>query len=324
MRVFIVHAHHEPKSFNAAMTETAERTLRRAGHEVEISDLYAMRFDPVSDRRNFVAVRDPAYLKQQVEETHAAATNGFSPDLAAEMEKLDRCDALLFQFPLWWFGMPAILKGWVDRVFAAGRAYGNGRWFERGVFAGKRAMIAMTTGGPSTMFDGYGLDPPLETILRPIQHGIFWFTGFDPLPPFIAWAPARASAEERQGMLDAYARRLERLFDEAPIRYPRLDQCDERYRQRAPRFMVHWRWIEPDAGDPSASTVEALIAAERDVLRAWQRDGLLLDRSIGEDETEGWLLLRAESREALDRLLASLPLRRWLSCTVTPLKADPL
>jgi NAD(P)H dehydrogenase (quinone) len=324
MRVLIVHAHHEPRSFNGALTERAVRTLREAGHEVEVSDLYAMGFDPVSDRRNFTGVKDPAYLKQQVEEMHATATNGFAADIADELAKVERCDALIFQFPLWWFGPPAILKGWVDRVFAAGRAYGGGRWFERGAFAGKRAMVAMTTGGPPTMFNGYGLDPTLETILRPIQHGIFWFTGFDPLPPFIAYAPARATAEEREAMLEAYARRVERIFDEPPIRYVRLDECDESFRQRLPRFMVHWRWIEPASGEVTSARLDELVAEERSMLRELAREGVLLERSIAADECEGWLLLRAKDRSDLERRLDALPLRRWLDCIVTELKADPL
>ena len=69
MRVLIVHAHHEPSSFNGAMTREAAAALAAAGHEVVVSDLYAMGFDPVSDRRNFTSVADPAALKQQAEET---------------------------------------------------------------------------------------------------------------------------------------------------------------------------------------------------------------------------------------------------------------
>jgi NAD(P)H dehydrogenase (quinone) len=149
MRVFIVHAHHEPQSFNGAMTREAEAALRSAGHEVVISDLYAMNFDPVSDRRNFVTVKDPARLRQQTEEAYAAEHEGFAPDIQAEMDKLFWCDALILQFPLWWFGLPGILKGWVDRVFASGgRIYGGGKWYDRGVFAGKRAMCSLTIGGP--------------------------------------------------------------------------------------------------------------------------------------------------------------------------------
>ena len=120
MRVFIVHAHPEPMSFSGAMTRTATAALADAGHEVVVSDLYAIGFNPVSGRHNFTTVSDPDYYRQQAEEAHAATHDGFAPELQREMDHLFWCDALVVQFPLWWFGLPAILKGWVDRVFASG------------------------------------------------------------------------------------------------------------------------------------------------------------------------------------------------------------
>ena len=208
MRVFIVHAHHEPTSFNAAMTRSAEHALRTAGHAVRVSDLYAMQFDPVSDRRNFTTVKDPARLKQQDEEAHAAQHDGFAPDLVAEMEKLAWCDTLVFQFPLWWLGLPAILKGWVDRVFALGTAYGGGRYFDRGVFAGKRALCAVTVGGAADAYSGIGIYGPMNAVLHPIQHGILAFVGFGVVEPFVVHAPARMTATERAATLQRYATRL--------------------------------------------------------------------------------------------------------------------
>jgi NAD(P)H dehydrogenase (quinone) len=95
-----------------------------------------MGFDPVSDRQNFTTPADGDYLKQQGEEAHATAHGGFATDIKAELEKLDWCDVLIFQFPIWWFGLPAILKGWVVRVFALDRIYGGGRWFDNGYFKG--------------------------------------------------------------------------------------------------------------------------------------------------------------------------------------------
>jgi NAD(P)H dehydrogenase (quinone) len=173
MRVFIVHAHPEPMSFNGAMTRAASAALQEAGHEVIVSDLYAMGFDPVSGRHNFTTVSDPKVYRQQAEEAYAAAHDGFAPELQREMDKLFWCDALILQFPLWWFGLPAILKGWVDRVFASGgRIYGGGKWYDRGVFAGKRAMIAATIGGPASMYSEHGLNGAIATILFPINHGI--------------------------------------------------------------------------------------------------------------------------------------------------------
>jgi len=228
MKVFIVHAHHEPRSFNGALTNVAQQALTSEGHEVKISDLYAMKFDPVSDRRNFTSVKNPDYLKQQVEEMHASEVNGFAPDIQREIEKVQWCDLMIWQFPLWWFSVPAILKGWVDRVFAMGRAYGQGRAYEKGVFRGKRAMLSITTGAAGEAFvekcdplrvfhEGHGFHGDIYGILRPIQRGILRFTGFDVLRPHIVYGPVRLTDEQRRQFLEAYAGRLRGLAGESPI-----------------------------------------------------------------------------------------------------------
>ncbi|HEY9648031.1 MAG TPA: NAD(P)H-dependent oxidoreductase [Chroococcidiopsis sp.] len=222
MKVFIVHAHHEPQSFNAALTQTAQQTLTEHGHEVIISDLYSMPFDPVSDRRNFTSVKNADYLKQQAEEQYAQEVNGYAPDIQAEIDKLFWCDVLIFQFPLWWFGLPGILKGWVDRVFAMGAVYGGGRFYDNGVLAGRRAMLSLTTGGPATIYSPTGLNGDINTLLFPINHGIFRFVGFDVLPSFVAYGVARASDEQRQAYLQDYRQRLLTLDTTLPLSYPSL------------------------------------------------------------------------------------------------------
>jgi NAD(P)H dehydrogenase (quinone) len=224
MRIFIVHAHHEPTSFNSAMTNEATASLSAAGHEVVVSDLYAMSFDPVSDRRNFTTVSEPSYLKQQSEESHASVHHGFVPELQAEMDKLVWCDALILQFPLWWLGLPAILKGWVDRVFAVGRAYGGGRYFSKGVFSSKRAMCSVTVGGPADAYSEIGVYGPIAPILFPINHGILGFVGFTVVEPFIVHSPARMSASERAAGLADYRRRVLSLLTAPTI--PRLDMTN--------------------------------------------------------------------------------------------------
>tara|TARA_B100000676_G_scaffold60133_1_gene59444 strand:- start:45 stop:755 length:711 start_codon:yes stop_codon:yes gene_type:complete len=226
MKVFIVHAHHEPKSFNGALTEAAVAALTDAGHEVRVSDLYAMDFDPVSDRRNFTTVGEADYLKQQVEESHASKNDGFAADIEAELEKLDWCDVLIFQFPIWWFGLPAILKGWVDRVFAMERIYGGGRWFDDGYFKGRRAMLSLTTGGGPGAFSENGIVGDIHAHLHPINYGILRFVGFDVLPPFIAWGPARASDERRRANIEEYVARVLSIPETEPIAYPSLTDYD--------------------------------------------------------------------------------------------------
>jgi NAD(P)H dehydrogenase (quinone) len=227
MRVFIVHAHPEPQSFNGAMTRMAAEALTSAGHEVAISDLYAMGFDPISDRRNFVTVHDPLYYRQQAEEAHAAQFNGFASDIREEMDKLFWCDALILQFPLWWFGLPAILKGWIDRVFASGgRIYGGGKWYDQGVFAGKRAMCSITIGGSASLYSPRGLNGPIASILFPIHHGMLYFTGFSVVEPFVVHAPARTGGEQRAAELKRYRGRVLGLFSAPTIAYPKLTDYD--------------------------------------------------------------------------------------------------
>jgi NAD(P)H dehydrogenase (quinone) len=217
MKVFVVYWHPEPQSFNHAMLTEAARALGEAGAEVRVSDLREMAFDPVSDRRNFVSLKDPDYLKPQMEELHATEVNGFAPEIEAELQKLEWCDLMIWQFPLWWFGLPAVLKGWVDRVFAMGRTYGGGRMYEAGMFRGKRALLSLTTGGPEATYLPEGLNGDLHGILRPIQRGMLQFVGFDVLVPHVVYAPARMSDDERRQSLERYARRLAEIRGERPI-----------------------------------------------------------------------------------------------------------
>ena len=233
MNALIVHAHPEPRSLNAALTERALATLAEEGHATRVSDLYAMGWDPVSDRRNFTTVADADVYRQQREEAYAGGHDGFAPDVREEMAKLAWCDALILQFPLWWFGAPAILKGWFDRVFAIDFAYGGGRWYDRGPFAGKRALLSLTTGAPASMYADDGLNGAMNGLLFPLNHGVLRFTGFDVLPPFVAYAINHVGEEGRRAAIDAYAARIRTLATDAPIAYPGLDAFDpETFRLR--------------------------------------------------------------------------------------------
>lgn len=202
---------------NAALFERAVTVLTAAGHAVQTSDLYAMGFDPVSDRRNFTSVKDPVFFKQQLEERHATATGGFAADIEGELQKLEWCDLMIWQFPLWWFTVPGILKGWIDRVFAMGRVYGEGRVYEKGVFTGKRALLSLTTGGAEETYLSAGLHGELLGVLRPIHRGILEFTGFSVLPPHVIHGPVRMTPEGRIAELERWGLRLEGIFSEEPM-----------------------------------------------------------------------------------------------------------
>lgn len=229
MRVFIVHAHPEPQSFNGLLTREAKFALEANGHEVVVSDLHAMGFDPISDRRNFLTTKDPDYLHQQSEEIYAGENNGFAADIKREMEKLAWCEALILQFPLWWFGLPAILKGWVDRVFAMRWAYGAGKYYNRGPFAGKRAMCSVTTGNIAPAYSESGLNGSMTSILFPINHGILYFTGFTVIEPFVVYSPRRLSPQEREIHVEQYRARMLSLEASPTLGYRKMEEYDENW-----------------------------------------------------------------------------------------------
>ena len=140
VRVHVVTAHPVPDSFNAAIVATALAALRRAGHAVDHLDLYAEQFDPVlsdAERRVY----------------HDAGANlvGIEDWVA----RLRAAEALVIAAPTWWYGMPAILKGYFDRVWAPGVAFhmpppGGGAI--RGGLANIRAFAVLTTYGSPWWF----------------------------------------------------------------------------------------------------------------------------------------------------------------------------
>lgn len=191
MKVLIVFAHPEPRSLNGALLDVAVRELKRLGHEVRVSDLYAQGWKSEVDRGDFPSLGQGERLKPAAASKQAFEADTLTDDVKAEIEKLLWADVLILQFPLWWFSMPAILKGWVDRVFAYGFAYGVGehsdkRWGDRygdGTLKGKRAMLVVTAGGWEEHYSGRGVNGPIDDLLFPINHGILYYPGYDVLPP---------------------------------------------------------------------------------------------------------------------------------------------
>jgi NAD(P)H dehydrogenase (quinone) len=107
-----------------------------------------------------------------------------------------------------------------------GAVYGGGLWYDRGRFAGRRAMLSLTAGGPASMYGPDGLNGDIDGLLYSIQHGMLRFTGFDVLPPFIAWQPARIGDDARRAYLDQYRQRLLTLATTPPLHFPSLDDYD--------------------------------------------------------------------------------------------------
>lgn len=229
MKVFIVHAHPEPKSFTTAMKDAAVEEFIERGDTVEVSDLYAMGFDPIAKAGDFAARRNPDYLVYALEQRHAHETGSLAADVCAELEKLMWADLIILSFPMFWFSVPAILKGWIDRVLISGLCYGGKRFYDRGGLRGKRMMAALTLGGSQHMFGPDAVHGEIETMLRPILRGTFYYIGCDVLPPFIAWHVPYVTDETRRGYLTAYRERLRRLEEVQPLSFPSLERFDERF-----------------------------------------------------------------------------------------------
>lgn len=229
--VLIVHAHPEPASLNCQLVDVAIDALQEQGHKVLTSDLYGMRWKAVFDEHDFPVRADPSRLSFIDESGHAYAGGTQTPDVAAEQEKLLAADAVILQFPLWWFGMPAIMKGWIDRVWAYGLAYGyrgagNRHRYGEGGLQGRRAMLSVTVGGPAKDYSPRGINGPLDDLLFPITHGTLFFPGMDVLPTHAIYGTGALAAEDVIAAKRAWRQRLAHLFDEAPVPFRRQNDGD--------------------------------------------------------------------------------------------------
>jgi NAD(P)H dehydrogenase (quinone) len=187
MNVLVVYAHQEPSSFTASMKNVAIESLTKQGHSVVLSDLYGQGFSAVAQKWDFVTTSGQ-HFNYMLEQKHAAKLEfAFSPDIVAEIEKIQQANLILFVFPIWWFGVPAILKGWFDRVLAMGVTWDGGRIYENGLLRGKQAMVVASAGGPSEYYKKEGKHrATVNEILHPVNHGTLAFCGFNVHEPFVA------------------------------------------------------------------------------------------------------------------------------------------
>jgi len=227
MNVLIIHAHPEPQSFTAALRDQAVETLQAQGHRVQVSDLYAMHWNPVASAADFSDRDNPDYLVYALEQRLGVKTQSLAPDIQEELDKLLWADLLILNFPIYWFSVPAILKGWIDRVLVSGVCYGGKRFYDQGGLAGKKALVTVTLGGREHMFGEDAIHGPLEDMLRPLLRGTLAYVGLEVLPPFVAWHVPYISAEARAQFRVGYHERLENLEQDSPLVFPRLSQFDE-------------------------------------------------------------------------------------------------
>lgn len=227
MNILWIYAHPDARSLNGALRTVGLETLAELGHDVRESDLYAMDWKPAVDRGDFPEHATSERLHVGSASKRAYQGETLSPDILAEQAKLVWADAVVFQFPMWWFGMPAILKGWVDRVFVKGFAYGvpdptrpgNNLRYGRGGLAGKRALTVVTIGSGEASFGPRGINGQLDQLLFPLLHGTYWYTGMEALPPLAVYDANHMGDEQYEDAAAALRKRLVGLPTDAPIAY---------------------------------------------------------------------------------------------------------
>lgn len=211
--MLIVVAHPEPGSFNHALARAAEKALRAAGHAVVVSDLARDGFRADAGPADVRERADTGRFHLQSEQAHATQDGTFAPEILREQKRVAWADILVLQFPLWWGGPPALLKGWIDRVMSYGFAYVDGRRFETGHFKGRRALISVTTGGTPQRFEDGGVYGPIGPILMPVRRLALEYVGYDVADPFVAYGVPRKTTEDRAADLNALAETVLVLAD---------------------------------------------------------------------------------------------------------------
>jgi NAD(P)H dehydrogenase (quinone) len=202
MKALVVHAHSEANSFVSAMRDAVVARLQDSGAEVLQSDLYKMGFNPVLSPRDFGSRKDPDHLTYALEQRHGYETKTLSADILAEIEKVLAADLVVFTFPIFWFSVPAILKGWIDRVLISGPFYGGLRIYGNGGLKGKKALAVFSLGGREYMFGPKAIHGDLETgMLRHFLQGVLGYVGFDVVEPFVGYHTPYITQDERTAIL---------------------------------------------------------------------------------------------------------------------------
>ena len=206
MRALWVSAHPDSHSLTGHLRTLGVHTLRSDGWQVTESDLYAMRWDPVLH------------------------TEG-GPDVEAEQRKLLDADLVVLQFPLWWYGMPAIMKGWIDRVFEREFAYdvldpvtGRARKYGDGGLVGRRALTVVTAGDRPGSLGPRGISGSIDDVLWPLLHGTLWYTGMSALRPHLITRARDVDADTIADVEEALTGRLHGVVDQQPIPYLPLNE----------------------------------------------------------------------------------------------------
>lgn len=213
-KILYVYAHPNPVSFNHLLMQSGMELLRTFGHDISLSDLYAQHFEAVASWEDFdlteFEINPQYFLSQQA----AYNKKTLAEDIHAEINKIKKADHIIFQFPLWWFSTPAILKGWFDRVWVKGFAYDAGKVFENGLLKGKTASLVVSTQSPESAYKLDGVHGgTIDVFLKPIHHTLR-FVGVESVSPFVTYNAFNIEKPRQDEIVRNYRTYLEILMEQ--------------------------------------------------------------------------------------------------------------
>ncbi|MDO3677324.1 NAD(P)H-dependent oxidoreductase [Paenibacillus ehimensis] len=185
MNHLMIYTHPRKRSFNRAILDAVTESLRQGGDEVIVRDLYGIGFQPVLG---------PSEL-----------LGGVGEDVVREQSYVSWADHVVFIYPLWWTGLPAMLKGYIDRVFSYGFAYKYDDGVQIGLLAGKKATLIHTQNKSAEQYEASGMGNALRLT---IDEGILAYCGFEVNHHFVFDSILASTAEHRQTWLAQLSERV--------------------------------------------------------------------------------------------------------------------
>jgi NAD(P)H dehydrogenase (quinone) len=183
MNCLIVYSHPNPKSFNHAIKEILKKAFEAQGHDVRVRDLYAIKFNPVLSAKDFVLM----------------AKHKVAGDVKKEQGHVRWADVLVFVFPVWWDSLPAITRGYLDRVFSTGFAYTHDG---KGLLKDKKVAVICTFGAPKHVCERSGVFKAMDVTVGECLAGFCGMTLIE--SKYFTSVPSVSDAE-RKNMLEEVA-----------------------------------------------------------------------------------------------------------------------
>ncbi|MDP4185363.1 MAG: NAD(P)H-dependent oxidoreductase [Bacteroidota bacterium] len=189
MKTLVLYAHPARKSFNRQVLRKVEEALEERDYEYEVRDLYALGFNPVLSQTDIDSIK---FQKTP-------------DDVRVEQELITWADQIILIFPLWWGGMPAILRGYIDRVFSYGFAYRFDEVGSIGLLQGKRAIVLCSTGTSVEEMELTGLASSIRQIMK---ESILEFCGLE----VVAFNFLSAVSSVEEEMREAYFSEIKKVL----------------------------------------------------------------------------------------------------------------